>query len=203
MNGAVIVETRAMPNLINCIKDHMRFLNGWGLTIFCSDMNFTLLKKNFPDAEIINLKCHLSEDLYNLLLTNISFWNKIKYEKILIFQTDSGILENRIDEFLQYDYVGAPWRFQVHGGNGGLSIRSKDKMISVCEKYPYNYALHGNEDVYFSNHLELVGGNLAPREVCANFSVESIFKLNTFGFHAIKKHLLTEQVEQILKQKQI
>lgn len=200
--GAVIVETRSLPNLVEVIKGHMKFLPDFGLTIFCSGENIDLLKVNFPEATIINLGCHVSEIVYNRILTNVNFWLKTKYDKILIFQNDSCILRAGIEQFFDYDYVGAPWKFQVSGGNGGLSLRTKSKMIDVINKYPYNPATHGNEDVYFSNHLELAGGKLAPRDVCEKFSVESIYREGTLGYHAIEKHLTKEQVNTILKQKQ-
>jgi hypothetical protein len=150
-----------------------------------------------PHKYYIFFESHSIPD-YNELLTSHAFWDKIDEENILIIQHDTNILRFGIEEFYQYDYVGAPWKFQQHGGNGGLSFRKKSTMLECIEKVPYNGT--DNEDVYFSNTLKLLGKNLAPREVCEKFSCETIFKLGTLGYHAIEKYLTSEQCEQIKNQ---
>lgn len=138
---------------------------------------------------------------YNKLLTSLTFWKTlILYDRVLIFQHDSALLRKGIEEFLEYDYVGAPWKFQEHGGNGGLSIRNPHAMFACIHKQQWNPKL-GNEDVYFSNLLkDMPEFNLAPREVCSKFSCESIFQLGTIGVHAIDKYLTEEEVIQIKTQ---
>lgn len=138
---------------------------------------------------------------YNSLLTSKKFWAQIPFDMVLILQMDAKLLRTGIEEFLMYDYCGAPWTFQQHGGNGGLSLRNVQKMIDVIEEFPYQGAsVHGYEDVYFSNHIDKVGGKLAPREVNAKFSCEAIFSLGTFGYHAIDKYLTKEECNQIKTQ---
>jgi hypothetical protein len=131
---------------------------------------------------------------YNRLLTSLSFWESISTEKVLIIQHDSEILRTGIEEFYSYDYVGAPWVFQEHGGNGGFSLRSVSAMIDTIKKHDWKGE---NEDIFFSNNLE---GRLAPRGVCSRFSCEEIFKLGTLGAHAIDKHLTRTECEKIRKQ---
>lgn len=196
--GAVIVETRSLPNLVDIINQHMDFLPGAGLTIFGFD-NVQQLVKAFPKANIINLGSHLNEQQYNYLLTSSFFWKCLPYDKVLIFQHDSVILRDGIKDFLGWDYIGAPWKFPPYVGNGGFSIRSVPAMLRTIEKVKYNHAIHGNEDVYFCNHLQ---GILAPIEVAEKFCVESIYKLSTFAYHAIEKYLTQEQVLTIKKQYQ-
>jgi hypothetical protein len=179
--GAVIVETRNIENIDKIIKNHTKFLsNEW---------------------EVIHIKNIQINDIrdYNNLLTSKSFWLNIPYDNILIFQSDSMLLRNGIEEFLEYDYVGAPWKFQNHGGNGGLSLRNKNAMIDILNKYPYNG--YQNEDVYFSNVLNVMNKyKLAPREVCMKFSCETIFQLGTLGEHAIDKYLTEEECKLIRNQ---
>ena len=48
------------------------------------------------------------------------------------------LLKSGIEEFLKWDYIGAPWEKPKEGcfvGNGGLSLRTRDKMIEITEKY--------------------------------------------------------------------
>jgi hypothetical protein len=142
----------------------------------------------------------MSVDKYNVLLTTKAFWEIFKADRVLIFQHDSRLLRTGIEQFYEFDYVGAPWKFQSTGGNGGLSLRNPKTMSKILTFYSWNYNHHGNEDVFFSNHINLVGGNLGNHYICSEFSCETIFKLGTLGCHAIEKYLNHSEVEQILNQ---
>jgi carboxylesterase type B len=43
-------------------------------------------------------------------------------------------------------------------------------------------------------------GNLASRLVCEQFSVETIYRLGTLGWHAIHKYMSEKQVNDIINQ---
>lgn len=196
--GAVIVETRNLYNLVEIIENHMKYLpDDWGLTIFHSSLNEQVLKNNFIGVKFVNLLVDTIDNMhYNKLLTSVSFWEEVPYDKVLVFQSDSMLLRKGVEDFLEWDYVGGPWKFQIHGGNGGLSLRSKKAMIDVINSVDYDKSIHGNEDVYYSNFIE----GVAPREVCEKFSCETIFKLGTLGYHAIDKWLTEEECSQIKTQ---
>ncbi len=139
-----------------------------------------------------------SEADYNKFMTSREFWESLPFDWVLIFQHDSELLRTGIDGFLGYSYVGAPWKWQQYGGNGGLSLRNVKSMLSAINALPYHgAAVHGNEDVWFCNALNYLGMNLAPRIICEMFSVESIFHLGTLGAHAIDKYLTVEECKQI------
>lgn len=193
--GAAIVETRNLPNLVDIIRDHMNFLPDFGLTVFCSDDNYEVLNNNFDN--VINLKTQITISTYNFILTSVKFWSCIPYEKILIFQHDSKILRKGIGEFLEWDYVGSPWKFPPYVGNGGISLRSKKAMIDTILSVQYNPLNHGNEDTYFCNNLV---GKIAPLRVAEKFSCETKFKLGTFAYHSIDKYLTKNQVKLIQNQ---
>lgn len=185
MNGAILIENRGDKNLmVRHAEATGKFIpDSWGLEVW----------------DHLDIK---SLHDYNRILTSKEFWKEVPFEKVLIFQMDSTLLRPGIEEFLKYDYVGAPWKFQNHGGNGGLSLRTKDVMLDIIDSNPYKgEAPHGYEDVYFSNML-LTGkyGKLAPREVCKQFSCESIFELGTLGYHAIDKYLSYHECEMIKTQ---
>lgn len=108
------------------------------------------------------------------------------------------------DEWLQYDYIGAPWLYQqdsyitttgehVRVGNGGFSLRSK----KLCE-LPVNlgwelrqdrgfYNEDGNICVYWRYEMLEQGIKYAPIEVASKFSYENLMQENyrvmPFGFH--------------------
>ena len=136
-------------------------------------------------------------------MTSTDFWQIFEeYERVLIFQSDTEPLKPIDEEFLKWDYVGAPWDFQHHGGNGGFSLRNPSVMLEIIEKYHWRGSgIDGYEDVYFCNtmHRHKIG-KLAPREVCSLFSVEKIYKLGTIGYHAIDKYLTKQQCHEIKNQ---
>lgn len=199
--AAVIVETRPLANLKQVIENHLKFLPEYTkLYIFGSDQVDLLLSQ----AEFQYIFCDIgnviNERNYNTMLTATAFWNYIEEENILLFQHDSEILRSGIEEFYDREYVGAPWKFQSHGGNGGLSFRKKAEMIKAIENHgPYNYERHGNEDVFFSNALYQTHSHY-NKEACKRFSCETIFELGTFGCHAIDKYLTPEQCSLIRNQ---
>ena len=185
-NIAVIVDSRGVEQSL--INAHMAHLDGWDLDVVSSHV-------------IIN-----SYD-YNALLTAPFFWeNYVDYERILIFQHDSMLMRSGIEEFLEWDYVGAPWfetapwaRKDRKGGNGGLSLRNPLAMLDCLRSFNYNSAA-GNEDVFYVHNLDRCGWKVAPFEVCERFSCETIFTLKTIGWHQIDKHLTPDQISEIKHQ---
>jgi len=173
--AAIIVENRNLHKLDKTIQSHMDKLPGWEL------------------IHISNKPINHFHD-YNRLLTQREFW-EIPYDKVLIFQHDSGILKEGADDFLDWDYVGSPWRTDASwarsdraGGNGGISVRDVKAHHDLCCRLRYNPS-NGNEDVWFTHNLP----NVAPYEVCVKFACETEYKLGTIAYHAIEKHLsLTE-----------
>ena len=202
MHGCCIVETRPFANLDKLIiDDHLRYVpEDWGLTIYCSKANEHLIQSvDFGrDTQIIVIPEAFSIDDYNNLFKSVSFWESLPYDKVLIFQTDSKLLRHGIEDFVEYDYVGAPWKFQQHGGNGGLSLRSVEIMTKICKIARFSTR---NEDVLFCNFMETNGfGKLAPRDICSQFSVESIYALGSLGCHGIDKWLSKQEQNNILTQ---
>ena len=192
MNACILVETRRLD--IKRIRErHMKFLPGWEFIGVCSEQNKDLFENYITCSGIENFHD------YNGLLTNEKFYEQfLKYERILICQHDSGLLKEGIDEFMEWDWVGAPWAFQTYGGNGGLSLRNPQACYDICK---YANWTGQNEDIFFcavmNNSNEW---NPAPREVCEKFSVEAVFKLGTLGYHAIDTWLSDDEVARILSQ---
>lgn len=178
--GAVIVETRQIPNLEEIIDNHVKFLpKNWGLMV------------------IKDVVVHSLSD-YNRLMTSKAFWDNLPYDKILVFQSDSMLLRTGIEEFLEYDFIGAPlYHIDFPAMNGGLSLRSKKAMLEVIEKIQYT---GGNEDVFFCNGIKELKGKLPTKEVAQKFSVETIFGYGSLGVHALEKWHTPEQCELILNQ---
>lgn len=86
----------------------------------------------------------------NPVLKSCKFWNTVRADVVLVVQMDAVLCPSNysINDFVHYHYVGAPWPQQVprrdratisglqtplYGGNGGLSIRSKEHMLLCCD----------------------------------------------------------------------
>lgn len=188
---AVIVEPRIDENIETIIKTVMYYLQDstkkWGLQIFHGTKNIEQIlniTKNWHNVSLVNLGTdNLTKREYNDMMMTTDFWNKVKGKKILSFQNDSILLKGGIDQFLKYDYIGAPWIKPKEGyfvGNGGLSLRNKDKMIEICtlNDDKSNIPL---EDIFFVKNLK--GEGVADIETAYNFSMEDIFSEHTMGLH--------------------
>ena len=133
---------------------------------------------------------------------------------VLIVQHDGFILNSLAwtDEFLGYDYIGAPWlvadwsvknfdfpreligKYVV--GNGSFNLRSK-KLLSLSSELYEKGELkrHSPEDVsiciYYRNLFERHGIKFAPVNIAKKFSYEAENDKNyswdgQFGFHGLK-----------------
>lgn len=204
--AAVIVETRPLPNLKQVIENHLKFLPDYTvLYVFGSIAVESIVDEMSMPYKFIRVDGVINESEYNKLLTSTTFWNLISEENILIFQHDSEILRTGIEDFYEFNYVGAPWKFKPFAGNGGLSFRNKHIMIGILKNNIYNQSKHGNEDVFFCNvlfgdHPEITTYFKKELDVCKQFSCETIFQLGTLGCHAIDRYLTKEQCEQIRNQ---
>jgi len=186
---AVIVEPRKHQDLLNVLRIYMYCLSGWKLQIWCGNDNIDWIKEKLSSWQnVVYSKLpvkNLTVPDYSRLLKSADFWNRIDGEHVLIFQTDSLILRQGIEKFLQYDYVGAPWKVSkehtLDVGNGGLSLRRKSAMLKIIDKYP-DQTGHP-EDLYFCRHLKDDGYCLPSREIAKCFSVETVSYDTPIGIH--------------------
>jgi hypothetical protein len=122
--------------------------------------------------------------------------SRVNTTHVLVVQWDSGIIDPSVwsDEFLQYDYIGAPWGWygdEHEVGNGGFSLRSKRLMQYVAEREAL-YPIGHPEDVALCRHyrpaLEVVGFKWPPLAVASRFSLERRTIAGCtkhFGYHGI------------------
>ena len=222
---AVFIEFRILPNIEFIIRNAILKLgNSWSFTIVCGNKNVHFIQ-NIVNAISININVinldydNMTRNEYSNYLMTTRFWNLFKGDKILIYQEDSLIFKKNIMEFIHYDYIGAPFPKGSDDtpngvGNGGLSLRSRSKMIEVITKCPIKNFKIGNstknymdmvgmdtvpEDVYFSKNLQTYKiGNVADWDTAYQFSSESTFNPNSFGCHQL--WVCTTQWQNHLKQ---
>ena len=172
--------------------------------------------------ELFNDKILVEEMVYPV--TDINLYSKyvlyelyrhVDTEFCLLIQDHAFIINSDAwtDEFLQYDYIGAPWPYRensyltpfgehIRVGNGGFSLRSKKLLeVPLKKEIPFdcttgdfykhfnanNFAEDGNICVH-NRHLFIDEGcKFAPLELAAKFSYESAVPENQgiipFGFH--------------------
>ncbi len=161
--------------------------------------------------EFIKIEEIKSHGQYNDFCLRINQY--VDNEFVLIVQNDSFITNNNLwtDDFLKYDYIGAPWTEQQakewgipnRVGNGGFSLRSK-KFLQYAANF--ESCRGANEDGFLTNftyqYAKSFGINYAPVELALRFSIEKLEDVynpdNHFGFHGV--HILT-QAEEYVKNK--
>lgn len=207
---AVFIEFRILPNIEFIIRNAIFKLGiDWSFTIVCGKKNYNYISSIVTNINknirITCLDCdNLTQGEYSDLLTTKKFWNEIYGEKILIYQEDSLLFHNNILPFLKYDFIGAPFGKTANDtpncvGNGGLSLRTKAKMLEVIDyiktedtiinSSTMSYMEMTNlknipEDVYFSKNIQEHNiGDVADWDTAYNFSSEQIFNPNSFGGH--------------------
>jgi hypothetical protein len=196
----IIVETRKLSHLEFVIRYSLNKLenNFWAVNIYCNLNNYDFIYKmakgisNKINIFILDMEIKQVSD-YNKLLLKKTFWKYIKAKKVLILQEDSLIFRKGIEEYLKYDFIGAPWA-NGHGkkstlgfGNGGFSIRNVKLSYNLLHskyKDKINLKKKINEDIYFSNAFDkFFNENLPTLEIAKSFSIEHIISDNPIGGH--------------------
>lgn len=130
-----------------------------------------------------------SEDYSRFMLDGLV--DHVASEHVLVVQWDGFILDPAAwsDDFLRFDYIGAPWpQFIDHHevGNGGFSLRSR-RLLEACRSP--EFIGHCPEDVAIcrTNRQYLESRHairFADRATAARFAFErSAPEGATFGFH--------------------
>lgn len=148
----------------------------------------------FGDVKIITEKLFEGHAAYSDFCIN-KMPDYIHTSHALIIHADGYVVKPEAwrDEWLQYDYIGAPWEWikdDYNIGNGGFNLRSKKLMEAVRSLRPA--VTHPEDSVICRElrpQLELMGIRFAPLEVCRKFSIEAYASKDNkyngqFGFHS-------------------
>ncbi len=195
-NIAVIVEFRSTALLVTIVLNVIQNIpEHWPIQIFHCSSNAQFIKSSRLSTFLKTGKIILTEldnhegsflQFTNTLMTNVSFWTKVRGEKVLFFQIDSVMCSNsphKITDYLQYDFIGAPWcEFELCVGNGGFSLRSRNKTLTLLQRKRYLGEI--NEDMWYATHMSTVG-IIASLNVSKTFSVETTFYSNPLGVHKL------------------
>lgn len=205
--SSVDIEKHVLALYLSALK-----INFNKILFFTSEPIEPYLSGIFTEMEVINIAPLNSLVDYSRFIIK-ELHNYISTNHCLIVQSDGFVVNPDLwtDEFLKYDYVGAPWPKQVplvsngkisrmldmtntRVGNGGFSLRSKklletSSMIGFENLNTQSYS----EDLIICHYLrekfESQGIKFAPVELAAKFSFELPIKEiernheHTFGFH--------------------
>jgi len=218
---AVLIEPRSHHVMSLVLHNFAKNLSDeWNILILHGNLNIEYVNNIITNelqehkSRITTKNLHtdnLKTEEYNDLLKSEYFYQYIPTETFLIFQTDTLIIEKykeMINEFLEYDYVGAPWsetylpEFGLHEynavGNGGLSLRKKSKMLEILEKNKETELFKKmNEDICFSlqKNVEVKKPGF---EKSKQFSIETIFSEKSFGIHCPWRWLSKEHMDYLI-----
>jgi hypothetical protein len=129
-------------------------------------------------------------------------WNKFMVKELnsyipdghCLFIHNDGFVLNPdawTNEFLEYDYVAAPWWYEdgINVGNGGFSLRSKKYLVVSTQFELDYYAPEDHRLIRENGHTMLARGvRFAPERLARRFSLEGNDKQGRiwsgqFGFH--------------------
>ena len=194
----------ALPNVTLIIADCVNYSRArvsFEHNKACADFYDAKLLTDLPATNPGDVQIPKIDSILNYSLFMVKeLANYFDSEFVMVAQWDGFIWNPELweDEFLKYDYIGAPWthdtpmigdhinpdHFRV--GNGGFSIRSK-RLQDFLRDDP-NIVLHRNEDVAICQlnraYLEKCGFTFAPYEVAERFSLENGPLVKRFGAHA-------------------
>jgi len=177
-----------------CLK-HANF----GECIFLSSKNFELpdyiTQVKIPDISS-------TRDYSQFMICEVHKYFNLSHA--LIVQWDGFVLspEGWSDEYLKFDYIGAPWLRRGLVGNGGFSLRSKKLCgilanLSIVESHPEDLIICS----VLRKKLEMQYGiKFAPIDTAKHFSFESgVPDYKTFGFHAIQNFPLIFNDDELIE----
>lgn len=126
-------------------------------------------------------------------LTRPWLWEQLQdAAHVLMFQLDSILCANSektVDDFLHYDFVGAPIvPDRGRGYNGGLSLRNPRLFLDIAreEVLSARDGILQWEDQWFYHHASArvdKGVRLATSEEAKEFSVETLYYEKPLGYH--------------------
>jgi hypothetical protein len=190
--AAIIVEARPHFFLPMVVRNAMHFLGaGWNLHVLTGEMSHDFVQGFLQGWSVRVTKLpgvgRLSTADYNALLLSPSFWESFAEDKLLVFQTDAIVCGPNVEEFMGFDYVGAPCGTfdERYIANGGLSLRTRRVMLDCLARV---FCPVGTpEDVFFTNAVRKLGARMPDMRTATRFAVESLYTGHPFGVHGTDK----------------
>ncbi|KAJ4229811.1 hypothetical protein NW759_003179 [Fusarium solani] len=167
---ALLVETRPLPILAPLVLHLISVVPpDWPFLFMGSNDSLEAINASFAIRQRVTegkltlapVPANMSvqgQEMVSRFFTNLWLYEEVLHpaEWLLVFQTDSIICANSkhdLDEYLEYDWVGAPWNpNSAWGGNGGLSLRRVSRIIDVLQNHQRPHDAEP-EDVWLTERL--------------------------------------------------
>ncbi|KAJ3146371.1 hypothetical protein HDU89_006236 [Geranomyces variabilis] len=196
---ALLIETRPKVSLVPILLHYMATTPpDWPFHVIHSAENAHILASRSLQQYITSGRLNTTllapgvilkdSQTVSEFLTSRWIWDQIQAEHILFFQLDAMLCSNSdqtIDDFLKFDWIGAPWphRRQLRGGNGGFSMRRKSRMLRCIERQTWQRG-GPNEDVWFSQCMATFSDAILPTyEESMSWAVEAQESKRYMGIH--------------------
>lgn len=196
---AVVIETSIIPNLVPLMLHFSTVLGpNWGMVLFTLQETYIpplspAFQRHLESGRIQVKFLPTGTELGNsnqvsAFLTSPWIWEQLQSAKrVLLFQTDSVLCsksESAVEDYFQYDYVGAPIAAKYGAGyNGGLSIRNPRTFLQVVRETDFKTSGVGWEDQFFYKELQRIGAPMPSEEEAKTFAVETIYYETPLGYH--------------------
>lgn len=157
LNDVTLLSIAGLPKYVSASKNAIRHC------LKQCDFDKVKFFSPIPDNEFDHVDTgFLDLSLYNQFCVE-ELYKHIDTEYCLLVQPDGFIINKEYwtDDFLKYDYVGAPWPGHDHAiGNGGFCLRSK-KFLSASSKLTYTSDSHLRSGLTVNHFLS---GHIAPED---------------------------------------
>ncbi|KAJ3158440.1 hypothetical protein HDU86_002909 [Geranomyces michiganensis] len=199
---ALLIELRPMRTLIPILLHYMATLpEDWPFMLMHSAEVEPLLarsaaiKRYIKSGKLRPLLLSPEVKLANAadvseFLTQKSTWALLPApaEHIFFFQLDAVICSNSEqtpDDYLHYDWIGAPWPHIafLKGGNGGFSMRRKSRMLRCLDTRKWERGMNP-EDVWYSECMNSFPDAVMPTfDQGKEFAIEGVENARYMGIH--------------------
>lgn len=199
---ALLVETRPLPHL-PALFTHMTTIipPEWTFKFMGSAEALSFMRSSptisrFEESgklELMPIPGNYSlkdRETISQMFTDIHLYRDLlaPAEHLLVWQPDSIFCANAprtLNDYLEWDWVGAPWsKAAAYGGNGGLSLRKVSKIVEVLTNKKRRVGDGALEDLWLTNNLHALPDNHMPNAaISKTFSVESVWDDAPLGYH--------------------
>ena len=102
-----------MPHIEFVIRNVMNKLPQFAIRIVCTSTSLKSMQEFCytinESIQVVSVDLEkFTQNSYNNLFLSKDFWNSFDEENILIYQQDAMLFHDQLNEFLDYDYIGAP-----------------------------------------------------------------------------------------------
>ena len=223
-NVAAIIENRPLSNIAPLLLHFSAILGpDWPIVLFTAEGNepgAPAFRRAIENGRISvrYLPADIQFDKHQAVsefLTTPWFWEQLAPAgHIFMFQADSIVCTNadlRVDDFLEYDFVGAPIDVPKdppnghgEGYNGGFSLRNRTMMLDIVNRFSWQEEKDAGkisqagcvtqepclkfEDQWFYHKMkDMSEARLPTQEVASHFAVETIWYDKPLGYHQVER----------------